>query len=93
MAHVCEGSGKLTLAGKKSPETGVRVSISHEELIQDLPNGLKFRLKKTVVHCVTPQHGETLLPADYDLVMNGELLRLKKLPGNSEWLVLSSPTF
>ena len=91
MANISEGDGKLIPTGKTYPETGVRVSMSHE-VLDNAVGGQKLQQKKTIVHSVVPLNGGILPAGDFDLVMGSQLLRLKKLPGQSEWLVLSSPT-
>lgn len=92
MGHICESTGKLTPTGKHYPEIIVRAAISHEEMNIEWPTGVKLKQKRSVVHSVIPQNGETLAPGDFDLVMGSKLIRLKKLPDSPEWLVLSSPT-
>ncbi len=89
MAYISEGTGKLKPTGKAAPETGVRVSISHE-VLENVIGGQKMKLNKTVVHNIVPQNGDSLPPGDFDLVVCDRLIRLKKVANNPEWVVLSS---
>ena len=91
MAHINESTGRLVPTGKNYPEIVVRAAISHE-LLENTIGSEKSQQKKVVVHSVIPQNGDVLPAGDFDLVIGGKLLRLKKVPNSAEWLVLSSPT-
>jgi hypothetical protein len=85
-----QGTGKLVRTGHSEPLLDVRYDISHAFAERRGPNGEQLSQTKAIVHSIAADGDAELPPGDFDLLAGGELLRVKHLPQNSGWLVLSS---
>lgn len=90
MVQTGEGTGTLIPTGKSAPARGVNFAISHEATELQGPGGQTVKLQKAIVHRISCQTGETIPAGDFDLVVGSDLIRLKHVPQQPEWLVLSS---
>ena len=50
----------------------------------------EFQEAKTVVHSIDAEADQKIGLGDYDLLVGDEVLRLKHIAGDPEWLILSS---
>ena len=83
------GKGKLVPRGSREPAIYVSYKIS-QQLVEANGSGGSFLRKKAVVHSIAAEAGQKIALGDYDLVVGGEILRLKHIASDPEWLVLSS---
>jgi hypothetical protein len=49
-----------------------------------------FLRQKAIVHSIDAEVGQQIALGDYDLLVGDEIVRLKHISGDPEWLVLSS---
>jgi hypothetical protein len=81
-------TGTLVPSGRRSPAISVSFQIS-QQMVQarDGEGGFKPR---PVVHSMAAEAGQTIGLGDFDLLVGSELVRLKHVANEPEWLVLSS---
>lgn len=84
-----QGKGKLVPTGKHEPTFDVTYDISHEVAKVKTIYGEPTKRVKAVVHYIASNNGQAIPPGDFDLLVGSEILRLKHLPSDPEWLVLS----
>jgi hypothetical protein len=84
------GKGRLVPTGKIGPAMYVSYKIS-QQLVETTDNHVSFLRETAVVHSIEAGPGQTIGLGDFDLIIRGEIVRLKHL-ANAEWLVLSSDT-
>jgi hypothetical protein len=91
MRHMATGSGKgkLVPTGFREPAISVSYKISQQLVEATSANG-SFLRKKAVVHSISAEAGQNIALGDYDLLVGGEILRLKHIASDPGWLVLSS---
>jgi hypothetical protein len=85
-----QGTGKLVRTGYSEPLLDVSYDISHAFAERRGANGERVSQTQATVHSIAADCGAELPAGDFDLLAGGELLRVKHLPQNSGWLVLSS---
>ncbi len=90
MVQTGEGTGTLVPTGKSEPARGVNYAITHEATELTGPGGQPVKLQKAIVQSISCQSGEAIPTGDFDLVVGSDLIRLKHVPQQPEWLVLSS---
>jgi hypothetical protein len=83
------GKGRLMPTGKRGPVVYVSYKIS-QQLVQTTDASGSFMRQKTVVHSIDAEADQKIGLGDYDLLVGDEILRLKHIAGDPEWLVLSS---
>jgi hypothetical protein len=83
------GKGRLKPTGKQGPVVYVSYKIS-QQLVQTTNANGSFMRQKTVVHSIDAEVDQRIGLGDYDLLVGDEILRLKHIAGDPEWLVLSS---
>jgi hypothetical protein len=83
------GKGKLVPTGTREPAIYVSYQIS-QQLVESTGSGGGFLRKKAVVHSIAAEAGQDIALGDYDLLIGGDILRLKHIASDPEWLVLSS---
>jgi hypothetical protein len=83
------GKGRLVPTGKRGPVVYVSYKIS-QQLVRATDDNGSFMRQKTVVHSIDTEADQQLGLGDYDLLVGEEILRLKHIAGDPEWLVLSS---
>ncbi len=83
------GKGRLKPTGKQGPVVYVSYKIS-QQLVRTTDAQGSFMRQKTVVHSIDAEADQKIGLGDYDLVVGDEVLRLKHIAGDPEWLILSS---
>jgi hypothetical protein len=83
------GKGRLMPTGKRGPVIYVSYKISQQLVHTTDPNG-SFTRQKTVVHSIDAEADQRIDLGDYDLLVGEEIVRLKHIAGDPEWLLLSS---
>jgi hypothetical protein len=83
------GKGRLMPTGKRGPVVYVSYKIS-QQLVQTTDANGSFMRQKTIVHSIDAEADQKIGLGDYDLLVGDEILRLKHIAGDPEWLVLSS---
>jgi hypothetical protein len=83
------GKGRLVPTGKWEPSIDVSFQISQKMLATRDSNGLSVR-KNPVIHSIAAEAGQPIALGDFDLLVGNELVRLKHIATEPEWLVLSS---
>jgi hypothetical protein len=83
------GKGKLVPTGAHHPAIFVSYKISQQLVEATGPHG-SFLRKKAVVDSIAAEPGQQIAFGDYDLHVGEEILRLKHVASDPEWLVLSS---
>jgi hypothetical protein len=83
------GKGRLMPTGKRGPVVYVSYKIS-QHLVQTTNANGSFLRQKTVVHSIDAEADQQIGLGDYDLLVGEEILRLKHIEGDPEWLILSS---
>jgi hypothetical protein len=83
------GKGRLMPTGKRGPVVYVSYKIS-QQLVQSTDANGSFMKQKTIVHSIDAEADQQIGLGDYDLLVGDEILRLKHIAGDPEWLVLSS---
>ncbi|MGC2400171.1 MAG: hypothetical protein WA510_10330 [Acidobacteriaceae bacterium] len=85
------GKGRLVPTGKLGPAIYVSYKIS-QQLVKTNDSHGSFLREKAVVHAIEPEPGQSIGLGDFDLIIGGEIVRLKHVASDPEWLVLSSDT-
>jgi hypothetical protein len=85
------GKGRLVPTGKLGPAIYVSYKISQQMVKTNSSNG-SFLREKVVVHSIEPEPGQSIGLGDFDLIVGGEIVRLKHIASDPEWLILSSDT-
>jgi hypothetical protein len=83
------GKGRLMPTGKRGPVVYVSYKIS-QQLVQTTDANGSFMRQKTTVHSIDAEADQQIGLGDYDLLVGDEVLRLKHIAGDPEWLILSS---
>jgi len=83
------GKGRLMPTGKRGPVVYVSYKIS-QQLVRTTDANGSFLRQKTVVHSIDAEADQQLGLGDYDLLVGEEILHLKHIAGDPEWLILSS---
>jgi hypothetical protein len=84
------GRGKLVPTGKSTPSLDVNYEIIHRLLETNLINGLATSRKTAIVRSLSCANGQAVPLGDFDLLVKEEIIRLKHISSDPEWLVLSS---
>jgi hypothetical protein len=82
------GTGTLVPSGKRAPAINVSFKIS-QQMVQARDGNGALR-PRPVVHSVAAEAGQPIELGDFDLLVGKELVRLKHVANEPEWLVLSS---
>ncbi len=90
MAQDGSGRGRLVPTGKSAPSLDVKYEIFHRFLESNLLNGLVTSRKMAVVRSISCDNGQAVPLGDFDLLFDKEIIRLKHISSDPEWLVLSS---
>jgi hypothetical protein len=85
------GKGRLVPTGKLGPAIYVSYKMSQQLVKTSDANG-SFLRERAIVHSIEPEPGQTIALGDFDLIVGGEIVRLKHIPDDPEWLILSSDT-
>ena len=83
------GKGTLVPTGKHAPAMDVRYEISLQSFEVKDENG-SFLRQKAIVHSIAEVAGRQIDLGDFDLLVGDQLVRLKHVANEPEWLVLSS---
>jgi hypothetical protein len=83
------GKGRLLSTNKREPAIYVSYKISQQLVEIKDSNGSSLR-QKAVVHSITAEPGQRIPLGDFDLLIGDDIVRLKHIAGDPEWLVLSS---
>jgi hypothetical protein len=83
------GKGKLVPTGARQPAIFVSYKISQQLVEATGPTG-SFLRRRAVVDSIAAEPGQHIALGDYDLHVGEEILRLKHVASDPEWLVLSS---
>jgi hypothetical protein len=83
------GKGRLVPTGKRGPGIYVSYKIS-QQLVETRDANGSFLRKKAVVHSIDAEAGQDIGLGDYDLLVGDEIVRLKRIASDPEWLILSS---
>jgi hypothetical protein len=83
------GKGRLVPTGKWEPSIDVSYRIS-QQLVETTDSNGSFLRQKPVVHSIAAEAGQHIALGDFDLLVGDELVRLKHVANDPEWLVLSS---
>jgi hypothetical protein len=84
------GKGILVPTGKHAPALGVDYEISHYIAETRMSDGVVIKHKRAAVQFLTENNGQPIPLGDFDLVIGNEIVRLKHIVDDPEWLVLSS---
>jgi hypothetical protein len=82
------GTGTLVPSGKRAPAINVSFKIS-QQMVQTRDGNGALR-PRPIVHSVAAEAGQPIELGDFDLLVGKELVRLKHVANDPEWLVLSS---
>ena len=83
------GKGTLVPSGKWAPAIDVRFKISQQMVATSDPSG-SFLRPKAMVHSIAAEAGQPIQLGDFDLLVGKEIVRLKHVASDPEWLILSS---
>ena len=83
------GKGRLVPSGKWEPSIDVSFQVSQKLVQTRDSNGLSLG-KNPVVRSIAAESGQHIALGDFDLLVGNELVRLKHVATEPEWLVLSS---
>ena len=83
------GKGRLVPTGKLGPAIYVSYKISQQLVETKDSNGSSLR-QKAVVHSIAAEPGQNIGLGDFDLLVGDDIVRLKHIASDPEWLVLSS---
>jgi hypothetical protein len=83
------GKGKLVPTGKLGPAIYVSYKIS-QQLVKTTDANGSFLRQKAVVHSIEAEPGQSIELGDFDLIVGDDIVRLKHIASDPEWLVLSS---
>jgi hypothetical protein len=75
-------------SGRRAPAINVSFKIS-QQLVQ-ARDGNGTPRPRPVVHSISAEAGQPIELGDFDLLVGTELVRLKHVANEPEWLVLSS---
>jgi hypothetical protein len=89
MAQDGSGKGKLVPTGKSTPSLDVNYEIGHR-LCETRQDGLLLSRKTAVIRSLSCDNGQSLPFGDFDLLVDNQIIRLKHISSEPEWLVLSS---
>jgi hypothetical protein len=89
MTQHIQGRGRLVPTGKWEPSVAVSYQISQQLVETKEFNGSVLR-QKAVVHSIATETGQHIALGDFDLLVGNEIVRLKHVASDPEWLVLSS---
>jgi hypothetical protein len=81
-------TGTLVPSGKRAPAISVSFQIS-QQMVQARDGDGALR-PRPVVHSIAAVAGQPIELGDFDLFVGKELVRLKHVANEPEWLVLSS---
>jgi hypothetical protein len=81
-------TGTLVPSGRRSPAINVSFQIS-QQMVQ-ARDGNDAPRPRPVVHSISAEAGQPIELGDFDLLVGKELVRLKHVANEPEWLVLSS---
>jgi hypothetical protein len=82
------GTGTLVPSGKRAPAINVSFKIS-QQMVQTRDGNCALR-PRPIVQSVAAEAGQPIGLGDFDLLVGKELVRLKHVANDPEWLVLSS---
>jgi hypothetical protein len=85
-----QGNGTLVPTGKCGPELAVSYDIGHDVAHRQGPEGQPVEWSRATVHSLDCNDGAEIPAGDFDLVDGGEMIRLKHVVADPEWLVTSS---
>ena len=77
---------------KHAPALGVDYEISHYIAETKISDGVVIKHKRAAVQFITENNCQLIPLGDFDLVIGDEIVRLKHIVDDPEWLVLSSDT-
>jgi hypothetical protein len=83
------GKGRLVPTGKLGPAIYVSYKIS-QQLVETKDSTGSFLRQKAVVHSIAAEPGQNIGLGDFDLLVGDDIVRLKHIASDPEWLVLSS---
>jgi hypothetical protein len=83
------GKARLVPTGKGGPAIYVSYKIS-QQIVETSDSNGSFRRQKAVVHSIAAEFGQHIELGDFDLLVGDDVLRLKHIDSDPEWLVLSS---
>jgi hypothetical protein len=83
------GKGRLMPTGKRGPVIYVSYKVS-QQLVETTDSNGSFLRQKTIVHSIDAEAGQEIGLGDYDLLVGEEIVRLKHIASDPEWLALSS---
>jgi hypothetical protein len=83
------GTGRLVPTGKQAPAMIVSYQISHQ-MVETKDSKGSFLRQQAVVHSIAPPAGQNIALGDFDLLVGDQMVRLKHVANDPEWLVLSS---
>jgi hypothetical protein len=72
------------------PALGVDYEISHYIAETRMSDGVVIKHKRAAVQFLIENNGQPIPLGDFDLVIGNEIVRLKHIVDDPEWLVLSS---
>jgi hypothetical protein len=90
MCQSGNGRGVLLPSRKHSPAIGVKYEITHFIAEMKESNGMPVRQNRAAVRSLSDDKGQPIPLGDFDLIINDEIIRLKHVDDDPEWLVLSS---
>src|ERR1700761_685126 len=82
------GKGRLVPTGKPGPAIYVSYKISQQLVKSTEPQG-SFLREKAVVHSIEAEPGKQIGLGDFDLIVGDDILRLKHIESEPEWVPLS----
>ena len=77
--------------GKLGPALYVSYKIS-QQLVKTTDSNGSFLRQKAIVHSIAAEPGQNIDLGDFDLIVGDDIVRLKHIASDPEWLVLSSDT-
>jgi len=83
------GKGTLVPTGKHAPALTVNYQIG-KQMVEIKEASGSFLRPRAIVHSISCEAGEMIGLGDFDLLINGQVVRLKHVANQPEWLVLSS---
>jgi hypothetical protein len=90
MSQSAAGRGYVVPTGKHAPCFGVRYEISHNVTNVVKSNGIAVKVETASAQIATLDSNHAIPLGDFDLIVNDEIIRLKHVSDDPEWLVLSS---
>jgi hypothetical protein len=83
------GKGRLVPTDKREPAIYVSYKIS-QQLVQTKDSNGSFLRQKAIVHSISAEAGQQIGLGDFDLLVGDDVVRLKHVASEPEWLVLSA---